>query len=487
MSSPQNSQTETPLLEALKKTASLPDAPFYAPGHKRGQAAPQPLEQLLGKKLFIADLPELPELDNLFAPQSVIQQSQQLASELFGASKTWFLTNGSTAGIIASILAVCNPNEKIIIPRNIHRSVISGLILSGAIPIFINPEYDSAWDLANSITPQALQQALNQHPDTKAVLIVYPTYHGVCGDIKALVEITHQHHIPLLVDEAHGAHFNFHPDLPISALNAGADLTVQSTHKVLSALSQASMLHIQGNRINTHRLSNALQLVQSTSPNYILLASLDAARQQMALHGQKLLNQTLELAKIARTKLAEIPHISILEEPAHPKPGFQTLDPTRLSINVAGLGLTGYAIDEILREQYKVTAELPTLRQLTFILSIGNTSSDIHQLINAFHSLSPAPSIEVPAPSEALAPTAMPTLSPRQAFFAETETVPVSEAVNRISAELICPYPPGVPVLVPGEPVTKQALDYLQQVLANGGTITGCSYPDLEKILVIKS
>ncbi|MCT7949544.1 aminotransferase class I/II-fold pyridoxal phosphate-dependent enzyme [Ancylothrix sp. C2] len=486
MSSPHNPQTQTPLLEALKKAASQPDTPFYAPGHKRGQATPQPLAELLGKKLFSADLPELPELDNLFAPQTVIQEAQKLAAEAFGASQTWFLANGSTAGIIASILAVCNPNEKIILPRNIHRSVISGLILSGAIPIFINPEYDPTWDLANSITPQALQQALNQHPDTKAVMVVYPTYHGVCGDIKTLVEITHQHGIPILVDEAHGAHFSFHPDLPISAMSAGADLTVQSTHKVLSALTQASMLHIQGNRINTHRLNNALQLVQSTSPNYILLASLDAARQQMALHGQKLLSQTLELAKTARSKLAEIPHLRVLQEPAHPKPGFHSLDPTRLSINVAELGLTGFLADEILREQYKVTAELPTLRQLTFILSIGNTSADINQLIHAFQNIPPSGAVGTPAIYPSL-PAGVPALSPRQAFFAETETVPMSEAINRISAELICPYPPGVPVLVPGEPITKQALDYLQQVLANGGTITGCSHPDLEKILVIKA
>lgn len=486
MLSPRNPQTQTPLLEALKKAASQPDAPFFAPGHKRGQATPQPLAELLGKKLFKADLPELPELDNLFAPQSVIQEAQKLAAEAFSAAQTFFLANGSTAGIIAGILAVCNANEKIILPRNIHRSVISGLILSGAIPIFINPEYDTGWDLANSITPQALQKALNQHPDTKAVIVVYPTYHGVCGDIKALVEITHQHNIPLLVDEAHGAHFGFHPDLPISAMSAGADLAVQSTHKVLSALSQASMLHIQGNRINPHRLNNALQLVQSTSPNYALLASLDAARQQMALEGEKLLTQTLELAHTAFSKLAEIPHLRILQPPAHPMPGFHTLDPTRLSINVAGLGLTGFYADEILREQYKVTAELPTLRQLTFILSIGNTPSDINQLIDAFQNIPLGDTAGVPAIPPHI-PRQAPTLSPREAFFAETETVAVSDAINRISAELICPYPPGVPVLVPGEMVTKDSLDYLQQVLTNGGTITGCSHPELETLLVVKS
>ncbi|MFN5893855.1 MAG: aminotransferase class I/II-fold pyridoxal phosphate-dependent enzyme, partial [Dolichospermum sp.] len=303
-------QNQTPLIEALKACTTRSHAPFYTPGHKRGQGISPIFSDLLGKDVFRADLTELTELDNLFTPQSVILAAQELAAEAFGAEKTWFLVNGSTCGIAAAILATCRMGEKIILPRNVHSSVISGLILSGAIPIFINPEYDEYLDITYSIRPELVKAALIKHPDTKAVLIVYPTYNGVCGDIKAISHLTNQYNIPLIVDEAHGAHFHFHPQLPTSALTAGADLTIQSIHKTLGAMTQASMLHIQGNRIDIDRINKALQLVQSTSPSFILLASLDAARHQMAIHGKKLMSQTWELAQEAIIKINQIPGLS---------------------------------------------------------------------------------------------------------------------------------------------------------------------------------
>ncbi|AFZ34486.1 arginine decarboxylase [Stanieria cyanosphaera PCC 7437] len=477
------SQSQTPLVDCLKSLSQQPDAAFYAPGHKKGQGIASNLTDILGNSVFKVDLPELPQLDNLFAPEGVIKEAQHLAAELFGAQQTWFLINGSTCGIIAAILATCKTGDKIILPRNIHQSAIAGLILSGAIPIFINPEYDSQQDLAYSITSVSLKQTLQQHPDTKAVMVLYPTYQGVGGDLAAIAQITHQYDIPLLVDEAHGAHFAFHPDLPPSALSLGADLTVQSTHKVLSAMTQASMLHLQGNRIAPSRISQALQLLQSTSPNYILLASLDAARQQMALSGDRLMNQTLELAAIARKQLSAIPGISCLE--LIPSPGFSYLDPTRLTVNVTQLGLTGYEADEILDQQLGVTAELPLLKHLTFIISLGNTTEDINQLVNAFKtlSLSPSPFIHFsPTPLFSLAPL---SLSPREAFFATSETIAIKKSSGRICAELICPYPPGIPILMPGEIITSEAIDYLQTVLTLGGKISGCSDPNLTTIQVI--
>ncbi|NES84447.1 MAG: aminotransferase class I/II-fold pyridoxal phosphate-dependent enzyme, partial [Moorea sp. SIO2B7] len=377
------SQSEIPLLDTLTILANQANTPFYFPGHKKGQGISAILADLWGKSVFKADLPELPELDNLFAPEGVIKKAQELASEVFGAEKTWFVVNGSTCGIIAAILATCATGDKIILPRNIHQSAIAGLILSGAIPIFINPEYDPGVDLAYSITPEAVKIALKQHPDAKALILVYPTYHGVCGDIKAIAEIAHQHHIPLLVDEAHGAHFHFHPNLPISALAAGADVSVQSTHKVLGAMTQASMLHIQGKRIDRQRISKALQLLQSTSPSYLLLASLDAARQQMALYGKQLMTRTLQLADEARSKITQIPGISVLEAIQPPTPGFMTLDRTRLTVNVTQLGLSGFEADEILHQQLGVTAELPMLQNLTFMISFGNTHADIDNLVAA--------------------------------------------------------------------------------------------------------
>jgi arginine decarboxylase len=506
-----NSQTKTPLLDALRDRTNHPHSPFYAPGHKGGRGISAPLVELLGAQVFQADLPELPELDNLFNPEGVIAEAQNLAAEAFGAEHTRFLANGSTCGIIATIVATCGPGDKIILPRNIHQSAISGLILSGAIPIFVNPEYNPDWDIANCITPESLAAALTQHPDAKAVMVVYPTYHGVCGDLRAIGKITDRYNIPLLVDEAHGAHFNFHPNLPESALSAGADLTVQSIHKTLGAMTQASMLHVKGSRINIQKLNRALQLVQSTSPSYILLASLDAARQQIALHGEQLMTQTLLLAKKARSQLSQIPSLSVLE-PLN-TPGFAALDQTRLTVKVSNLGITGFAADEILHSQFGVTAELPMPKHLTFIISLGNTESDIDNLVKGFQNLTLCgtgkmpvlkkggqdahptikstlcgtgilPVIENGARSQLGFPP--PPLSPRDAFFSPTETVTADKAVDRLSVELICPYPPGIPVLMPGEIISSTALDYLQQVLADGGKITGCSDPTLQTFKVVR-
>ncbi|NJL41391.1 MAG: aminotransferase class I/II-fold pyridoxal phosphate-dependent enzyme, partial [Leptolyngbyaceae cyanobacterium SM1_4_3] len=305
-------QTELPLVSALAAAANRSDAAFHTPGHKRGQSAPPALLKLLGRSAFRADLPELPELDNLFAPEGAIAQAQLLAADAFGAEQTWFLANGSTCGLEAAILAACNPGDKLILPRNLHQSAIAALILSGAVPVFVLPEYDADWDLAHPPKPEAIAQALRDHPDAKAVLIVSPTYHGVCADVGSIARLTDAANLPLIVDEAHGAHFAFHPDLPAPALAEGADLVVQSTHKTLSALTQAAMLHVQGKRIDRARLAASLRLVQSTSPNYLLLASLDAARQQMALEGKELLDRTLELSDRARHELGDIPGLRVL-------------------------------------------------------------------------------------------------------------------------------------------------------------------------------
>ncbi len=479
-----SSQMATPLLDVLENCAQSPNAAFYTPGHKRGQGTPGILSDLFGAKVWRSDLPELPELDNLFSPQTAIKAAQDLAAEAFGADQTWFLVNGSTCGVIASILAVCEPGDRIILPRNVHQSAISGLILSGAVPVFVSPDYDAERQIAHSVTPQAVEEALKQHPDSKAVMMVYPTYYGVCGNVGAIADLTHQHNIPLLVDEAHGAHFAFHPDLPDSALSAGADLTVQSIHKTLSAMTQAAMLHCQGNRIDRDRVSKALQLVQSTSPSYLLLASLDAARQQMATQGAALMEQTLRLADQARSRIDQIPNLSTLNP--EQSPGCWALDRTRLTVTVSDLGIDGFTADEILHQTLGVTAELPSLQHLTFIISLGNTQADIDRFVQAFTILAkePRPAIPQFRRFECLTPQSL--LTPRQAFFAPSETLPIAQTVDRISAELVCPYPPGIPILLPGEKITEDAIANLQQILAAGGMISGCADSTLETLRVVK-
>lgn len=519
------SQAETPLLDALWKCANKNHAPFYTPGHKRGQGISPRLVDCFGVDVFRADLPELVELDNLFAPQGAIREAQELAAAAFGAEKTWFLVNGSTCGVQAAILATCAAGDKIILPRNVHYSAIAGLILSGAVPVFIYPEYDSVLDIAHSITSASVADALKQHPDAKAVMMVYPTYYGVCGDVEAIASLAHQYNIPLLVDEAHAAHFAFHPELPTPALAAGADLTVQSIHKVLGAMTQASMLHTQGCRVDADRIGKSLQLLQSSSPSYVLLASLDAARQQLATQGRELMARTLHLADAARNRIGQISGLSVLQL-IRKTPGYVALDSTRLTVTVSDLGLTGFEADEILHQELGVTAELPSLQHLTFIISLGNTEADIERLVQAFVILAQrfgqgglgdgergrggdgelgAPTwwglgamgrwgaggdgeslqIDILTPSRhhAITPS---SLTPREAFFASTEILPIEQVSDRISAELVCPYPPGIPILVPGEVITPEALNYLQQIQKMGGYISGCADPLLKSLKVVK-
>lgn len=480
-------QSQTPIIDALQDWVTKTHAPFYTPGHKRGIGINPLLKQRWGADVFGWDLPELPGLDNLHAPSGIIASAQALAAEVFGAQQTWFLVNGSTAGVITAILATCGEGDKIILPRNIHSSAIAGIIHAGAVPIFITPEYDRELDIAHSITPESVKFALEQHPDAVAVMVVYPTYYGACGNLAAIAEIVHSYDLPLLVDEAHGAHFGFHADLPPAALSMGADLTVQSTHKLLGALTQSSMLHVNSNRIDRDRISRSLRLLQSTSPSYLLLASLDAARQQMALDGEELMSQTIELAKIARAKISQIEGLSVFELDSK-TPGCKYLDPTRLTVTVTGLNLTGFAADEILIERLGVVAELPSMRHLTFIISLGNTLADIDRLVRASIELATnhpqdkcleLRSIELPRILTSMA------ITPRQADRARHLSVSIDDAVGKISAESICPYPPGIPVLIPGEIITSEAVDYLRQILDFEGEIVGCSDPDLETILIV--
>jgi arginine decarboxylase len=483
-------QAAMPLVAALQQCADRDDAPFYTPGHKRGRSIATGLKAAWGDRVFRADLPELPGLDNLFAPEAAIQAAQELAAQAFGADRTWFLVNGSTCGVVAAMLATCAAGDKIILPRNCHQSAITGLILSGAQPIFVQPEYDPLRDLAHGVQPETIALALSQHPDAKAVLLLYPTYYGTCSDLVTIAQQVHEHGIPLLVDEAHGAHFGFHPGLPTAALAAGADLAVQSTHKTLSALTQAAMLHLQGPRVSPLRVSGALQLLQSTSPNYLLLASLDAARQQMALEGTQRLEQVLQLAEQARSQIQQIPDLSLLNPEDAFSSGFYALDLTRLTVSVAGLGIDGFAADEWLRDRCAVVAELPTWQHLTFILSIGNIAQDVERLVAALRQLprgSGTPTCSIlPSPDSANSPVLTPPpLSPRQAFFAAVETRAIAQAVNEISAELICPYPPGIPVLMPGERVTAAAIARLRQVQAAGGVISGATDPSLNTLRIV--
>jgi arginine decarboxylase len=473
-------QYSTPLLEAARRYLDINHAPFYMPGHKRGQGIDREFMALMGETMFRLDLPELPELEE------AVNEAELLASAAYGSDRAWFLTNGSTCGIQAMLLATCGQGDKVLIGRNCHKAAIAGLVLNGATPIYLPTNYLPEFDLDLGVSPATLESFLHQHPDAKAVLLVSPNYFGVCGDLEKMAAIAHSFNIPLLVDAAHGAHLGFHPDLPISALQAGADLVVQSTHKVAGSLTQSSILHLQGDRIAAEQVERALQILRSSSPNLLLLISLDVARRQMAIAGKELLTETLRLAQEARFSLNQIPNLHTFDQ--HQVPN---LDPTRLTVMVDRLDVTGFDADVYLHSQLDVMAEMPTLSQLVFILSLGNTQDDIDRLIKGFTELvkekgkcqkekvKPPINYQLPITNHQF------SITPRQAYFAKSDRLPIEQAIGKISAESLCPYPPGIPLLCIGEEITREVVEMLQCILRSGGIINGASDESLETILVI--
>ncbi|KAL9660369.1 hypothetical protein QQ045_025182 [Rhodiola kirilowii] len=483
----------TPLVKALEISAKQNAASFHFPGHNRGRAAPSSLTKLIGSLPFHHDLPELPELDNLFSPQGPILEAQLLAAELFGASQTWFLVGGTTCGIHAAIMSTCCPGDSLILPRNCHISAISGMVLSGAVPKYIIPEYNHDWGIAGGITSLQVEKAIKELQlegrKAAAVFVTSPTYHGVCSDLSEICRLSHMYDIPVIVDEAHGAHFAFHPKFPESALQQGADIAVQSTHKVLCSLTQSSMLHVSGNKIDKERISTCLQTLQSTSPSYLLLASLDAARAQLSDNKDNIFNQAFDLAIKSRTSIMKIPGISVVDRSSISN--FSTIDPLRLTVSARQLGLSGFEADERLYADQGIVAELVESHLITFAINLGTCEEHIQRLVTGLEQLSQVlPDASVRKTN--LAGPCLPftdislSLTPREAFFASKRRVGITESIGQVSGELVCPYPPGVPMLIPGEVITGEALVCLEHIVRQGASITGASDPTLSSILVCK-
>ena len=490
-----------PLWNQLWRSAQRQTSPFHTPGHKQGRGILAALEEAWGTEVFRHDLPELPGLDNLLDPDGVIASAQALAAETFHADHTWFLVNGSTVGIMAAILAIGTIDSaprstqtppQILLPRTVHRSAITGLVLSGAQPIFLTPAYDTQWDLLAPLDAERVAAGLAQSPNCAAVFLVSPTYEGLCADVETIASLCHARQIPLIVDEAHGAHFGFHPNLPPRALDCGADVVIQSTHKTLGALTQAAMLHLKGSRIDPQRLRSALNLLHTTSPNYLLLASLDAARYQMATAGEQLWDQVLAVAQQCRTALEQT-QIPCLNPKQLPLP-VHHWDPSRITIATAPWGLTGFEVDEYLDQQTGVLAELVQISRLTFLFGLGHTPADSDRLVAALASLPVRPGTSKFSPAREpsldlsdLPEIVTPPCSPRAAQFAEQESVPLEEAIGRISASLVCAYPPGIPLLLPGEWISATAVANLQTLCQSKATLIGLPESEGHRLVVLKS
>lgn len=482
--------SKAPLFDAIREYMKKDMVAYHTPGHKQGKGIDPDFLDLVGQNVFKMDLTELPEVDNLHDAIGVIKDAQELAALAFGADRTFFLVNGSTTGNNVMIMTVCDPGDKIIIPRNIHKSVLGGIILSGAIPIYVPAIWDEELGIAHGIDIDFLEKTLKENPDAKGVLLINPTYYGVSIDLKKVIDLVHKYNRPVLVDEAHGAHFNFHKQLPISALQAGADMVVQSTHKILTSMTQSSMLHIKEGRINQKRAKNVLQLLHSTSPSYVLMASLDVARRQMVLHGKELLEKTIILAENAREKLNNIEGITCFGRERCGQFGIYDYDITKLVINFSGLGISGFKALDILNEEYDIQSEMSTLYTVLELVTVGNDQKDLDRLVEAVEKIAKRTDIVKDLNVETIVPPIplipKPIIPPREAFFATTEKVPFYQSIGRVCAEIVSPYPPGIPVLAPGEEITEDIIEYLQIIYEHGAFINGPEDIRLNTIKVVR-
>ncbi len=474
-----------PLFEKILNYSQKYMARFHIPGHRQGAGLPPQLQNM-APELAKMDLTEVSGLDDLHSPEGVIAEAQSLAACLYGADNTYFLVNGTSCGLQALVLSAAGEGDRILVPRNAHSSVLGGLIFSGAVPEYLQPKIIPYFEIASGIPAGDVAHRISTKNKYKAVLAIHPTYYGTVGDLTGLVQASHQVDMPVIVDEAHGTHLYFQAQTPCGALKCGADCVVQSVHKTGGSFTQSSWLHLKGDRINKKRLKDSLRLVQTTSPSYLLMASLDAARLQLMVHGKQIMQRTLELAVEARKSISQIKGTVLLGE-EHTGTGFVGIDPTRLVISVKGLGLTGYKVKQILSSRYGVEVEMADINNVVAIISLGTTPNDVHLLVKALHDLYDrerhnAGKGQV---SMVLPPVPPLKLSPRQAWMTGTRSVKINEVSGQISGEMVCVYPPGIPVLYPGEEITAEIMDYLQAVRKMKLHCQGPQDPELNYIRVL--
>jgi arginine/lysine/ornithine decarboxylase len=482
-------QSRAPYFEALRRYASVDRAAFHTPGHIQGKGAHPWLREAVGMSVLSLDVcPGLDQLDG--GPNNALAAAQVLAAEAYGAARSFFLVNGSTAGNQIMLMSTCHPGDVVLTSRNTHKSIVGGLVVSGARPVYIRPELDPESHIAHGVTPAQVEAGLEAHPEAKAVLIVSPTYYGACSDVAGIADAAHRHGIPLLVDEAWGAHFPFHPSLPPHALSVGADLVVTGVHKLLGAFLQASMVHVQGNLVDHDRVDVVAGMVQSTSASALLRASLDVARMQMATEGEALLSGVIELAEEARDEIESHPRLSCLGKSLVGNHGVVAVDPTRLVVNVTATGRTGYEVDRILADEHDVAVELSDFANVLADVTIGHDRRDLARLTVALKAIADDPHSERLNPTgyveEALRVLPEQALSPMEAFHAPQERVRLDASAGRISAEMAATYPPGIPVLVPGERLNPALVAHLAAQVVAGGRIVGPGDPRLETIAVVR-
>ncbi len=473
----EDEQFRTPLFDAMVNLAESRKVSFHTPGHKSGKGISTRFRKFVGHRIFSIDLTTLDEVDSLQNPTGVIKEAQELAAKAAGADRSYFLVNGTTVGNHAMVASTTGPGDKVLIARNCHRSVLTGLIVSGAQPIFFQPTFDRDLKLTLNMTFETVKKAIDENPGARALLLTSPNYYGLCADIEKIIPYAHEKGLVVLMDEAHGPHLKFNPKLPKCSLETGADMCVQSTHKIVGGMTQASMLHANTGRINIDDVTNTLKLLQTTSPSYILMASLDLARMQMATEGKKLLNRTIKLAEEARTEIDKIPGITCFSKERAKQSGMADMDVTKLTITVSDLGLSGYTVSQMLNTRFDIQVEMADPFHVLVIVSIGDRQDDLNRLVEALRQIAGETGLQgALLPLDKVHPPVLQNrfaMTPREAFYYDTEMLGINQAIGRVSAEIVTVYPPGIPLLVPGEEISQDAIDYLRNMAGLGAIIDG--------------
>ena len=481
----QLSQERVPIYEALERFKQMRVVPFDVPGHKRGKGNPE-LTAFLGEKCVSVDVNSMKPLDNLCHPVSVIRDAEELAAEAFGADSAFFMVNGTTSAVQSMVLSACKKGDKIILPRNVHRSVINALVLCGAVPVYVNPEVDRNLGISLGMARAQVEKAILENPDAVAVLVNNPTYYGVCSDLVSIVKMAHAHHMLVLADEAHGTHFYFGKGLPAAAMRVGADMAAVSMHKSGGSLTQSSLL-LTGPAVNSGYVRQIINLTQTTSGSYLLLSSLDISRRNLALRGEEIFRQVAELAEYARKEINAIGGYYAFSRELINGDSVFDFDVTKLSIHTLEVGLAGIEVYDILRDEYDIQTEFGDIGNILAYLSLGDRKRDVERLVSALAEVRRCYRREDKAgmlTQEYIDPQVVTT--PQHAFYAPKESLPISETCGRVCSEFVMCYPPGIPILAPGERITGEILDYIRYAKSKGCSLTGPEDLKIERLNVLK-
>lgn len=478
------SQENAPIYEALERLRKMRVVPFDVPGHKRGRGNPE-LARLLGEKCMSMDVNSMKPLDNLCHPVSVIRQAEELAAEAFGAAHAFLMVGGTTSAVQAMVLSVAKRGEKIILPRNVHRSVIGAMGLCGAVPVYVNPQCNDRLGIPLGMTVEDVKKAIEENPDAKAVLVNNPTYYGICSDIKTIVKMAHDHGMYCLADEAHGTHFYFSDQLPVSAMEAGADMAAVSMHKSGGSLTQSSLL-LLGPNMSEGYVRQIINLTQTTSGSYLLLSSLDISRRNLALRGKETFEKVRSYAKYARAEINDIGgYYAFCRELINGNSVYD-FDVTKLAVHTLDVGLAGIEVYDLLRDEYDIQIEFGDFGNFLAYLSIGDRKQDIERLVSALAEISRRFGKEKVnlMTQEYVDPQV--AVSPQDAFYADKEKVELKDAPGRISGEFVMCYPPGIPILAPGERVTQEIREHIEYAREKGCTLTGAEDLEIRHLNVLK-